>query len=406
MEARQDGVIMKRLIGIIAVSLAASGPSACGGSDDAHGAKPQQPIAVTLAAAVAVETAERLEAGGVVAAQESAAVSSRIVATIATVGVKAGDRVRAGDVLIRLDARDVAEQAGLARAGVSVAEKALVQARPAQSAAEAELRLATAWHTRIAALHARNSATDQERDEAEARLSAATARLAGARAAIEEADAHLAAMRAALGVATAAESFAVLRSPFDGVVTERLTDPGNLASPGIPLLRVESGGVRQVVVRMDEARAVYIHPGDRVNVVAAALEHTDGGTGVEGVVTEVARAVGADERAFIVKVTLPPTVTARTGSFARVVFRGAPRRTLLVPAAAVRRHGQVSSVFVVEDGVARLRLIQVGATSSRDAEVLAGLDAGESIVVSPLERLADGVRVKPAAEPSRAGGAS
>jgi RND family efflux transporter MFP subunit len=397
---------MKRLTGIFALSLAAGGLSACSGDDHVPEAKPQQPMAVTLAAVVSVDTAERLEAGGVVAAQESASVSSRIVATIASVRVKAGDRVRAGDLLVTLDARDAAEHARQTRASATAAEKALTHARAEQSAAEADHRLASAWHKRIAALHARNSATDHERDEAEGRLSAAAARLAGSQAGIEEADAHLASMRAAIGVATAAESYAALRAPFDGLVTERLTDPGNLASPGIPLLRIESGGVRQVVVRVDEARAAYVHPGDRVNVLAESFdEHSGGDTGLEGVVAEVARAVGADERAFTVKVALPPTVTARTGSFARVVFRGPPRRALLVPAAAIRRHGQVSSVYVVEDGVARLRLIQVGPSSSQGAEVLAGLDAGESVVVSPLHRLVDGAKVT-AAEPARPKGMS
>jgi len=211
-------------------------------------------------------------------------------------------------------------------------------------------------------------------------------------------------MRAAVGAATAAESFTALRAPFDGLVTERLTDPGNLASPGLPLLRIESGGVRQVVVRVDEARAGYVHSGDRVSVVAEAFDEGAGReTGIEGVVAEVARAVGAGERAFTVKVTLPPGVRARTGSFARVVFRGPPRRALVVPAAAIRRHGQVSTVYVVEDGVARLRLIQVGPSSSQGVEVLAGLDAGESIVVSPLHRLADGTRVTVAANRSHTG---
>jgi hypothetical protein len=130
----------------------------------------------------------------------------------------------------------------------------------------------------------------------------------------------------------------------------------------------------------------------------------DDDKGVDGVVAEVARAVGADQRAFTVKATVPLTVTARTGSFARVVFRGAPRRALLVPAAAVQRHGQVSSVYVVRDGVARLRLIQVGGSSSEGVEVLTGLDAGESIVSSPLPRLVDGARV--GTVPARTGGPS
>jgi RND family efflux transporter MFP subunit len=395
---------MKGLIGIVAVALAA-GLVACSGREPAPEAKAQAPIAVVVAPVVAVDTTERLEAGGVVAAQESAAISSRIVATIADVRVKAGDRVRAGDVLVTLDARDVSEHTGQARAGAVAAEKALAQARTEQTAAEAEHRLAAAWHHRIATLHARNSATDQERDEAEARLAAAAARVAGAQAGIEGAEAQLVSAHATVGVATATESFTTLRAPFAGLVSERLTDPGNLAAPGIPLLRIESDGVRQVVVRVDEARAAYVHSGDRVRVLIDAF---DGDIveddGVEGVVTEVSRAVGADQRAFTVKVTVPSTVTARSGSFARVVFRGAPRRALVVPAHGIQRHGQVTSVYVVQDGVARLRLIQVGSTSSSGVEVLAGLDAGEAIVTSPLTRLVDGARVTGGTAPTRTGG--
>ena len=398
---------MNRLIGIVALGVVAGSLSACGRGEDPPQARTGEPVPVAVAPVVAIDTAERLEAGGVVAARESASISSRLVATIAGIRVTAGDRIRAGDVLITLDAQDVTEHTGQARAGAVAAEKALTQARSERGAAEAEHRLATAWQKRIETLHARNSATDQERDEAEARLSAAAARLAGTQAGIEGAEAHLAGARAAVGVAAATESFSTVRAPFDGLVTERLTDPGNLAAPGVPLLRVESDGERQVVVRVDEARAAYVHLGDRVTVVIdASAAHAADDKGLEGVVTEVARAVGADQRAFTVKVSLPPTVTARTGSFARVVFRGAPRRALLVPAHAIQRHGQVSSIYVVQDGVARLRLIRVGTSASEGVEVLAGLDAGESIVISPLTRLIDGAHVTVGNVPTRTGGTS
>jgi RND family efflux transporter MFP subunit len=396
---------MKRVTAIIALWIASGSLSACGGSDHTPEATAQAPIAVTVIQATAVDTAERLEAGGIVAAEESASLSSRIVATVASVRVKAGARVRAGDVLVTLDASDVTEQTRQTQASALAAEQSLAQARTEQRAAEAEHRLATAWHERIAALHARNSATDQERDEADARLAAASARLAGAQASIEAADARLASSRAAVGVATATESFTTVRAPFDGLVTERLVDPGNLATPGVVLLRIESDGARQVVVRVDEARAAYVHPGDRVTVFIDALDGRDpDGTGLEGVVAEVARAVGADQRAFTVKVTVPSTVTARSGSFARVVFRGAPRRALLIPANAIRRHGQISSVFVVQEGTARLRLVQVGDSSPQGVEVLAGLDAGESIVTAPPPQLVDGARVTIGGAASGAGG--
>jgi RND family efflux transporter MFP subunit len=297
-------------------------------------------------------------------------------------------------MLVALDARDVIEHTQQARANALAAEKSLAQARTEQSAAEAEHRLATVWRMRIAALHARNSATDQERDEADARLTAAAARVAGARAAIELADANLGSARAAVGAATATESYTALRAPFDGLITERLTDSGNLAEPGVPLLRIESDGARQVLVRVDEARAAYVHPGDTVDIEIDGIgESVPGAKALEGVVAEVARAVGADQRAFTVKVTVPRTVTARSGTFARVVFRGRPRRALLVPTQAIQRYGQVSSVYVVQDGVARLRLVQTGPSSAAGTEILAGLDVGESVVTSPTVGVADGARV-------------
>jgi hypothetical protein len=111
---------------------------------------------------------------------------------------------------------------------------------------------------------------------------------------------------------------------------------------------------------------------------------------LEGVVTEVARALGVDQRAFTVKIALPRTVMARTGTFARVFFQGPPRRALFVPTTAIRRHGQVTSVFVVQDGVARLRLVRTGLPTALGVELLAGVEAGELIVTSPPAGLTDG----------------
>ena len=396
---------MKRVAAIIAFIPAVSGIAACSGSDQAPAEQARQPIEVTVSPVTTVETAERLEAGGVVTAQETASLSSRMVATIVDVRVKAGDRVRAGDVLVSLDARDVIERTHQVQASALAAEKSLAHARIEQTAAEAEHRLAAAWHKRIITLHARNSATDQERDEADARLAAAATRVAGAQAGVEVAEANLASARSAVGAASANESYATVRAPFAGLITERLTDPGNLAAPGVPLLRMESDGARQVLVRVDEARAAYVHPGDTVDVELDEVgEAAPRKQALEGVVAEVARAIGADQRAFTVKVTLPRTVTARSGTFARAIFRGAPRRALLVPTDAIQRHGQVSSVFVVQDSVARLRLIQAGLSSEAGTEIFAGLDAGELVVTSPTSDVADGARVAVGAARTSSGG--
>ena len=102
-------------------------------------------------------------------------------------------------------------------------------------------------------------------------------------------------------------------------------------------------------------------------------------------------------------------MSARLGLAGRLAATFIPSQLtplLIVPAQAIQRHGQVSSVYVVQNGVATLRLIRVGATSSEGVEVVAGLDAGESIVVSPLTGLADGVNVTVGNPPTGTGGAS
>ena len=351
------------------------------------------PLDVRVVPATMVERAEQIEAGGVVAAAETATMSSRVLAPVTAVAVQAGDRVRAGDVLVRLDARDLTARAQQAGAAARAAEEALTAARSAHAAAAADHKLAVASHGRISQLRDRNAATAQELDEADARLSAATARLAAAGANVEQASAQLVAVRAAADVANITESYAVLRAPFDGEITERLIDAGNLVTPGQPLLRLDASGRRRIDVRVDEARAALVRPGDRVAVLLDAQPAGAGTTALDGTVIEVARAIAADQRAFTVKVALPPGTAPRTGTFARVRFDGARQSALVVPASAVRVQGQVTSVFVVSDGRAHNRLVQVGHTDRDGTEILAGLDAGEPVVTAPPADLMDGRQV-------------
>jgi multidrug efflux pump subunit AcrA (membrane-fusion protein) len=131
---------MNRLLRIVALGVVAGGLSACGSAKDRAQTKAAAPVPVTVSPVATIDTAERLEAGGVVAARESASISSRIVATISGIRVKSGDRVRAGDVLITLDARDATEHTGQARASAVAAEKTLAQARTERSAAEQRIR--------------------------------------------------------------------------------------------------------------------------------------------------------------------------------------------------------------------------------------------------------------------------
>ncbi len=344
------------------------------------------PIAVTVATVALSDLADTFEAGGVVQARTTATLTARILAPIHEVRAAPGDRVRAGQVLIVLDGRDLAAQARGARAAAAGADQGAAAATSERQAADAALALARATRERIAGLHAKRSATAQELDDANGALRGAEARAAGAAARVQAAASGVQGANAASEAAETRASFALVTAPFDGVVTEKMVEPGNMAAPGSPLMRVEDTRGFRLEVRVDESRVGQISAGDRVPV---SLDSGAGGTTtVGGTVSEVARAVDADARAFRVKIALPGAAGSRSGTFGRARFSSQIRRALLVPESALVRRGQMTSVFVVENGIARLRLVNVSGI-----EVLAGLSDGDIVIVAPPPAVSDGRRV-------------
>jgi RND family efflux transporter MFP subunit len=166
-----------------------------------------------------------------------------------------------------------------------------------------------------------------------------------------------------------------------------MIEPGNMAAPGTALMRIEDTRRFRLDVRVDESRVARIAPGATVPVT-----FDDGPDGraqvVDGKVGEIGRAVDADMRSFLVKIELPAERGLRSGMFGRARFSTAPRQVLTVPEAALVKRGQVTSVFVVEDDIARVRLVNV-----RGTDVLAGLVDGDVVIVNPPPSLTDGRRV-------------
>jgi RND family efflux transporter MFP subunit len=370
------------------------GAAACGGHQEARGPAPAA-IDVTATRVAPAEFHERHEAGGILQARQTAALTSRVMAPVETVTVLPGDAVRAGQVVVTLDVRDLTAQARLSSSSVEVAGHGLQAAQSEREAAEAALTLSQASYQRLSGLVERKSATAQELDEATASLRSGRARVATANARVAEATAALARAKAASDAAAVHASYGAIVAPFNGRVTEKLVEVGNMAAPGVPLLRVESIDGFRVHVRLDESRAAGIAPGQHVDVRLGGAEGADRRT--DGTVAEIARAIDADARAFLVKIDLPVTAdtnTLRSGMFARVQFPGPVRTALVVPPGAVIRQGQVATLFVVEKDVARLRIVQLGPAAGEGIEILAGLEPGEQIVTQPPPGLTDGQPVR------------
>ncbi len=183
--------------------------------------------------------------------------------------------------------------------------------------------------------------------------------------------------------------YAKLAAPFSGVVITRSVEPGNLATPGAPLLTIEQDGLYRLEASVDESKLASVRVGQAVEVVIDASDRK-----LNARVSEIVPSVDAASRTYVVKVDLPATPQLRTGMFGRAIFPLGVQKVVAVPLAALTERGQLQSVFVVEDGVAHTRLVTTGRRGNAAVEVLSGLNAGEKVVVPVPAGLQDGARVE------------
>jgi len=366
---------------LCAATLAAS----CGGTHPAAEPTSGAPVAVQTVAVTSAPLADTFDAGGNVRARTVAVISSRILAPVIAVAVRPGDRVRRGQPLVRLDARQLDSGSTSADATLAGALDAAQAAAAEEAAAQSALTLATATHARISRLHERQSATAGELDDATAGLRAAEARLSGAKARRAAADRAIEASRGAARAATVTASYAVLAAPFDGLVTDAPVQEGMMAAPGVPLVTVEDTEKYRLEVSVDAARAGAIAVGSHVPVVVG-----DAQDAVDGTVAEVTEAIDPAGHAFVVKIDLPPSLRVRTGQFGRARFSSSERRGIAVPSSAVLRRGQLALVFTDDGGTARMRIVQIADEAGGLTRISAGLVDGDRVIVNPPTDLADG----------------
>jgi len=184
-------------------------------------------------------------------------------------------------------------------------------------------------------------------------------------------------------------SYADVLAPFAGVVVSKSVDPGSLALPGVPLFTIEREGAYRLEASVEESRLAVIRIGQPVSVTLDSIDHA-----LEARVSEIVPAVDAASRAYTVKIDLPALQALRSGVFGRAVFQVGSRSLLEIPAAAVTERGQLQSVLVVDNGVARTRLITTGQKNKDRVEVLSGLTAGEKVIFPFPQDLTDGARVE------------
>ncbi|MEN8151113.1 MAG: efflux RND transporter periplasmic adaptor subunit [Planctomycetota bacterium] len=305
---------------------------------------------------VAVETRKvpvYSEAVGTVRSRRTTRVSPRLMGTILTIAVKQGDAVAKDDLIATIDDREVAARLAAARADLVSAEAALTQAQ-------------AAWE-RTRQLHSRDAATKEQLEGATARHDSAKAAVAGAKEAVN--------------VAEVVAGYAEIRAPVAGVVAERFAEPGDLALPGRPLLTIQDPNNLRLEADVREYLIAHLAVGGDVVARFDAPLSVD----YETIVDERAPEADPATRTFLVKAALPADAKVRPGNFGRLRFRTGEREVLLVPAAAVRKIGQLETVHVVEEGDRVLiRHVRTGrahrGAGGDTLEVLSGLARGERVV--------------------------
>ena len=338
----------------------------------------------TIVQSVSAQEPQRIQTTGTVHAKETALVSAQVPGHIHQVLVEAGERVRAGQPLVTLDAAAMQSALEQATAGEAAAQKQ-------QMAAQTQALLAAQTLARYQMLKDQKSVSPQEFDEVEKRSEAAQLQVAAYAAQSEKAKAAVAGARTQLGYAT-------LRAPFSGIVTARMADPGTLATPGMPLLQIDRDGPLQVDTSVDESLIAAIHAGLKLPVSVEAV----GATNLTGTVAEIVPAADPASRSFLIKLDLPAVKNLRAGMYATADIPGAAKSMILVPQSAVVLRGSLSCVYALDaSGLAQLRYVTTGSRHGDQVEILSGLAVGEALVDRPGDRDLAGKKIEAAAEARR-----
>ena len=268
-------------------------------------------------------------------------IESKVSGRIDKMLVTPGQQVKAGDLVAELDVREIRSK--------------LDQATPVREQAEKDLK-------RFTDLLAKRVITQQEFEAAESKAKVA-------RAAVSEAETML--------------GYAKVTAPFDGVITRKLTDVGDLATPGKPLVEMEDPAALRLEAAVPEAIIERISLGSKLVVRIGANE-------LEGVVREISPTADPNSRTLLVKLDLPATPGLRTGQFGRVAVPVAETSVLRVPAVAVIRRGQMELVFIRNDKHAQLRIVKTGKPIGGEIEIVSGVNAGEQVITEGSAGLVDG----------------
>ncbi|WP_299800200.1 efflux RND transporter periplasmic adaptor subunit [uncultured Maribacter sp.] len=336
------------------------------GSDDKKAVVDNSPAVVVQTKNVSEDSSNPfLTVSGKIEAAKSANISTRMMGYVDKIYVGVGDKVTKGQLLISVNNADVSAQLAQVNAGITEAEAAYTNAEKD--------------FNRFTALFQENSASQKELDDITANYNMAKARVESAKQMKNGVNAQM--------------GYANIRAPFNGVVTNKFINTGDMANPGMSLMEVESPGTYQVLAMVPESEILAVKNDTEVSVQIKALNKS-----IKGKVTEVSTSSKNTGGQYLVKVILDKTdVQILSGMYATVQFPIARKTTssaVMIPVEAIVKKGQLSGIYTVsQSNTALLRWLRLGRTFGDQVEVLSGLSADEQYIVSAEGKLFNGAKI-------------
>jgi len=364
------------------------------------------------------------EVTGTVTGTTAVPIATKLFSAITYMGFEEGDRVHKGDVLVRIDDSDIQamrNEAAAYRAEAAAAlsevetvvaqgEAGLAQAQAALAQAQAARDDAQADFERAGRLAAEDTIPRVHRDKAELGLKVAEENVARAEGAVAQAEAMIAqaeAKRPQVAAkdqqaaakdqqAASYQKYATLTAPFDGVITRKMAETGQMANPGYPLYMVEDDSAYRVELAVAESLVGFINLGEQVEVI---LEDAAGGeTRTIGTVDVIGAAANPGTHNVRVELALDSAAGLFSGRFVRARIPSGERSRLWVPASAVFYEGDQAFVWRVSpEGVIGRAPVELGAAQDGRLPLIRGLSDGDRLVAEPQPGLYAGALVAGAA---------
>lgn len=303
------------------------------------------------------------DVSGTIESEKRANLSTRLMGDVSKIYVNIGDKVKKGDLLLSINSSDLKAKKAQANAQITQANSAFINAKKD--------------FERFTQLFKENSASQKELDNITTRYKQAKAGLEVAKQMQNEVDANFA--------------YADIKAPFDGIITGKFINKGDLSNPGMPLLSLENTDNFIVKTYVNENQIGQIKTGATVSVIIKSNRQR-----LSGMVSEISISSKDSGGLYLVKIALANPEKVYSGMFASVVFSNSETSTssLYIPKSALIYQGQLTGVYTVSlQNTALLRWLRVGKSVNNNIEVLSGLNADEKIILQSDGALYNGANI-------------